>query len=212
MGLSEAVTLALYAAAAITAVALARRDQRHGPVAWCLCAILACDLAQRGLKQLLPPECDVRIGWAAWLRHLYQGAWIAIILARPAMAMALWIRRRPWLVVAAGLVLWAHVVDGYPELRLASLLELYTDVEFFGAAASALAFGVWAWRRPSDEIAAPSASCGAVLCAASLAVTVVPSLSGPGLLEHWLDAVKLHGLALALVLGLQARALWSAGS
>ncbi len=203
----RALTLGLYAAAAITAVALARRDKRHRPVAWCLAAILALDVARLGLKQLLPPGPEVRTGWDAWLRHLGQGAQVGVFLARPAMAMRLWVGWRPWLVVAAGAALWAYVVGAYPGLRGVPLLELYSDVEFCGAAASVLTFGLWAWRRPSDEIASPPATCGVVLCGASLAVTVVPSLTGALTLEHWPAIVALHAIALALVIGLQLREL-----
>jgi hypothetical protein len=204
---AQLVTLGLYAAAAGTAIALARHDKRHRPVAWCLAVILALDVARLGLKQLLPPGPEVRVGWDAWLRHLGQAAYVGIILARPAMAMRLWIGWRPCLVVAAGAAVWFHVVASYPGLRLAPLLELYSNVEFTGAAGSVLFFGLWAWRRPSAEIAATPMCCGVVLCGASLAVMVVPGLTGPGLLEHWLDAVKLHGVALAVVVGLQLREL-----
>lgn len=83
----QAATLALYAAAAIAAVALTRRDPRHRPVAWYLCAVVALDGGRWVRALLLEPSPGPRVGWDLVLRHAEVGLYLASILALPALAV-----------------------------------------------------------------------------------------------------------------------------
>lgn len=203
------VVLGLYIITAVTAVTLARRDPRHKPVAWYLAAVLSLDVLRLGFSQLLPLGPAERQGTALLLRHLDQGAYLGLILAPSAMAMALFLRRRPWPVLVAHVVFWAMVVLSYPVLRGFKLLELYSAAELSGGLASVGMFAMWTRQRAEATVSIKS---GTVLAFARLAVVLVPALVGEGALANWLAIVGLHGVALAVVLALQLRVLLSDGS
>lgn len=200
----SAVVLGLCAVTAAMAAIVAFRDSRHRPIAWYLVAILGLDLLRLGLRQLLPPGPTERQGAALLLRHLDQGAYLGLILAVPAMSMALFLRRRPWVIAVVHVAIWTAVVIGYPVLRGVALLRLYTAIELAGGIASAGMFIMW--TRSHEGASVPIMS-GLVLAAASLATVVVPSLVGEGALVLWPVIVALHGVAFAVVMVLQLRVL-----
>jgi hypothetical protein len=205
MSTLRALVMIICVATTAAGLVLARRDARHRPVAGYLAAVLGLDLLRLGLHQVLPPGSGERHGVALLLRHLDQGAYLGVLLAPAAMAMSLFLRRRPWPIVVAGAAAWAMVVLSYPALRGADLLRFYTAVELAGGLAAAGMFVTWArssWLSCSVPIMA-----GIVLIAASLASIAVPALTGAGALARWPAIVALNGVALAAVLALQLRAL-----
>jgi hypothetical protein len=202
----RAIQLALCAGAAVAAVALVRRDARHKPVVWYLVAVFGLDLLRLGLHQLLPSGPAVRQGSVVVLRHADQAVYVALLMAVPAMAVRLFLRRRPWMIAAAGLVLWLAIVVSYPGLRGDVLLELYSVVELAGALLAVGCFVTWAKSPQAEEGSAPIQS-GIILAGASLATVIVPSLFGALSLERWDAIMALHALAFAAVLVLQLRSL-----
>jgi len=207
----RALVMIIGVAAAAAAPVLARRDARHRPVAWYLVAVLGLDLLRLGLHQALPPGPGERHDVALLLRHLDQGAYLGLLLAPAAMAMALFLRRRPWPVAVAGAAAWAVVVFGYPALRGADLLRVYTAIELAGGLAAVGMFLTWT-RSPrlDEERHSAPVMTGIVLVGGSLASVAVPALTGDGTLARWPVIVALNGVALAAALALQLRALLGA--
>lgn len=142
----QLTTLALYAAAAGAAVALARRDRRAWPVAAYLGATVVLD-GCRWLRALLLPSAEgIRTGLDLWLRQAEVGLYLASILALPAMAVVLYLRRgyRELPIVAAAWVFLATWIAGsYPELRGAALLRIYDLVELGAVVAALGCAGSW---------------------------------------------------------------------
>lgn len=228
----KATVLALYVAAALTALAVSRRDRQHRPVAVYLCAVLALDALRTGLEvYLLPPLASPYQGWQLAVRHLDQGAYLALLLAGPALAVAVFCARRipcsrpqptmrsppktlvpgPWWPIAgAWAALWLVGWLGYPELRGDALLECYSAVEAAGAVVALLLFARWAWRHPellAVRGAPLAAKAAVILLGASLVVSALPSLAGAETLAQWPAIVGVTGVALAAVLCLQLQAL-----
>jgi hypothetical protein len=194
----HAVQLALAMAAGVAAW------RRRGPVAWYLSAVVGLDLLRLGLAQLLPPEPPGALSGGLLLaRHLSEAAYLGLILAVPALSMALFLRRRPWPVAGAWLAAVLVVVAAYPELRGPELLRAYSALEVVGGLAAVGCFVVWLRRRERLTV---DHACGIVLVSASLATVALPPLLGAGTLERWPVIVALHALAFGVVLGLQ---LWA---
>jgi hypothetical protein len=195
----HAIQLALAAAAGLAAW------RRRGPVAWYLVVVVGLDLLRLGLRQLLPPGPAAREGFALLLRHASQAAYLGLILAIPALAMALFLRRRPWPVAGAWAAVALVVVATYPELRGPELLRAYSALELVGGLGAVGCFV--AWRRRRERLTVEHA-CGIVLISASLATVALPPLLGAGVLERWPVIVALHALAFGVVLALQLRERW----
>jgi hypothetical protein len=152
----------------------------------------------------MPLEPAVREGFTSYLRHVDQAAYLGLIALLPAMAMVLFLRRRPWPVAGAWLAALVWTVAFYPSLRGADLLWFYTGLELAGALASVGLFITWLGRgtRTTTPI-----MCGLVLISASLTSVLLPPLVGEGTLARWPVIVALHAVSLAVVLVLQLRAL-----
>jgi hypothetical protein len=169
-------------------------------VAWYLAAVVALDLLRLGLTHVVPTgPGPPRVGLELLLWHVDQAAYLGLILAVPALAMALFLRRPPWPVAAAWATAALVVAATYPELRGPELLRAYSALELAGGIAAVGCFISWLWRR---ERLTTSHACGIVLISASLATVLLPSLVGAGALERWPVIVALHAVAFAVVLGL----------
>jgi hypothetical protein len=207
-------TLALLVVAAGAAAMLARRDIRNRPVARYLAAVTAIDLIRWIGVLLFPPAPIPREGWDQVLRHAESAAYLAAILALPAMAMALFLQCRllgmpPWVwCTGFGLSVWSWLVGHYPELRGRDLMQLYGDIELAGLAASIGCFIMWL-RSPlllKDGPSAPVLS-GLALIAGVGATAAVPRITGDWLLASWEQVVAANATGLALVIVLQLRPL-----
>jgi hypothetical protein len=209
--LAAAVKL-LYLAAFLAALAVGYRNRRHRPVAVYLGAVLAIDMIRAAAEAcLLPPPPRPYQGWLLLLRHLDQGAYFALLLAGPALALAVFTGLKSrWPIAVTWAALWLVGWLGYPELRGGALLKLYSAVEAAGGLLAVVLFVRWALRHP--ELLAikgvpPAVAVSVVLLGASLVASVLPSLAGAQTLARWPAIVGLHGVALAAVLVLQLRAL-----
>jgi hypothetical protein len=209
--LSVAVQL-LYFAAFLAALAVGHQSRRHRPVAVYLGAVLAIDLIRAAAEAcLLPPPLGAYQGWLLLLRHLDQGAYFALLLAGPALALVVFAGLKSrWPIAGTWAALWLVGGLGYPGLRGDTLLELYSAVEAAGGLLAVVLFVRWALRHP-EQLAIkgvpPAVAASVVLLGASLVASALPSLAGTQTLARWPAIVGLHGVALAVVLALQLQAL-----
>jgi hypothetical protein len=205
----HALLLALTAAALVASAVAARRDAAHRALVGYLAAVLVADLVCLALAQALPPlpagtECAAvppHVGWVAVARHVYQGAYIVLLLAPAGLALRVFGTRRLVELTAAGLALWAIVVATYPALRCSELLTAYTAAELCGGLCAVLAFCGWLRRRDPREAVTPPQRAAIVVGAGSLAVVALPQLAGAELLEAWPAVQALNAVVMALVLG-----------
>lgn len=211
MAALQLAALSLYVAAAATGHLVTVRDSHHRPVAWYLTGIVALDLLRLGRSALLPPANDPRVGWELVLRNLEAGAYLAVILALPALAVVLFLRRHPGPVLGAWALLWLFVVASYPDLRGESLLGLYGCIEAASFAVSAGCVLSWA-RSPrllKDRLSSHIVS-GLAIIAGSGAVLLLPQLRGLGLVTNWTAVVAVNAVMIACVLVAQLRQLTEA--
>lgn len=198
--------LALYVAAGVVAVVLARRDRRHRPVAWYLVTIVAIDLLQLGRAALLPEATGPREGWQLLLRHAECGLYLASILALPAMAWGLFMKGRPVSMLVPGLFIWGWLIGGYPDLRGEALMRLYDFIELGSVVASAGFFITWLRsERPAEERRSTPVMSGLALLAGTMAVTAMPALGHGSVLESWPIVVAANAAVVAMVLAFEVR-------
>ena len=202
--------LVLLVVTAAAAVALAKKDRCHRPVAWFLVGLATLDLARLGLSRLLPATSAPREGSALIVRHAEAAAYLGAIMLLPAMTMALFLRRRPWAIGALYLAIWVVLTASYPAIRGHELMLIYTFIELAGVVASVGFFIMWL-RSPrvlEDSRSVPIMS-GLALIGASLAIVVLPQLTGPETMAKWPIVVATNALALAFVLVFQLRHLFA---
>jgi hypothetical protein len=206
----QLATMALYVASAGAAVALARRDPGHRPVAAYLTAIVGLDGLRLARAAVLPASDGPRVGWELLVRHVECGAYLASILALPALAVVLFCRWRVGPLVAAGGALWLWLCGSYPELRGAGLMRIYQAVELGGVVlcGGCLAEYLRSPRLLIEGAPVPILS-GLALIAGTGAVTLIPRLTGESLLESWPAVVATNATMLGVVLVLQLRQLLS---
>lgn len=203
MTTEHAAQLTACAFAAVPALVLTRRDPRHRPIAWYLCAVFVFDLLRYGLEHVLPAGPAIRTGSALWLRHLGQLAYTGLLVAVPAMTMALFLRWRPWIVVACGAAIWLVTAAAYPALREDDLLFVQWLVELAGGIAAAGMYVMWLRSKEREQALLLSIWCGVLMAAASLATVILPSLAGAKILDHWNVYVLVHAVVFGVVAALQ---------
>ena len=208
------ITLVLFAISAGAAIAVARRDERHRPVAAYIATVLAVDIGRLIVAQLLPPAAPASpyTGTLRALWHVEQSAYLGSILALPAMFMALFLRRRPWLIGGIWLISAVLLAALYPGVRGAALLRVYSAAELAAALACVGFFVTWlASGRVSEDGVTVSVICATTLLGAHLMVAVMPQLGGAKTLITWPVVVATHAIITAIVLVLQLRVLWKNG-
>jgi hypothetical protein len=202
------------AATVIAAAWLSWQDARHRPVLGYAALVFVANMMRHMLDGMLiqlaatsagpPPP---REGLDLMLWFVDKAARISLIAAILALAMGLFTRRRPWIPVAAGVLLWLAVIGSYPDLRGPVLLEVLWLAELAGSIAAAGLFVAWARSPNRHDLPAVSVWCGIMLVGASLATTVLPSLAGEKAAESWPVVPAVHVVAFTVALLLQIRAL-----
>jgi len=202
-------SMALLAGATAAAVALARKNKLNRPIAWYLVGIVALDLVRLGVSQLLPttPPSAPVVGSVLFARHVDVAAYLGQIMLLPAMTMALFLRKRPWIIGVVYLAIAVVLIASYPSIRGNELLEIYTGIELASVVAS---FGFWImWlcspRLTEDRAVSVHITSGVVLTSTNMATVVLPPLTGPGILAKWPIFVALHASSFAFVLVFQLR-------
>jgi len=208
--------LALYAAAAVAAVATCRKKAASSPaqdscrlvVAYLIAVVLLDGL--RWLRALLlEPATGPRVGWDLVLRHAEVGLYLGSILALPAMAVALfsepgrhgdrWVT--PVVLGSVWLHTWIWIASSYPDLRGAALLRVYDLVEAGAVVVSLGCAGVWLRRLIRGEAeCSPAHLAGLALIAGPTASCCVSWLSRATVLDGWPYIVAGNAVAVAAAL------------
>ena len=200
-------TLTLFVATTAAAVAVAKKEKRHRPVAWYLVSVVGLEQVRFGLSQLLPATTEQREGLALAVRHADMAAYLALIMVVPAMNMALFLRKRPWIIGVVYLATAVVLIASYPAIRGNELLEIYTAIELAGVIASVGFWIMWVFspRLTEDRAISVHVTSAVVLTSTNMATVVLPALTGPEVLAKWSIIVALHATAFAFVLVFQLR-------
>ena len=135
------------------------------------------------------------------------------MFAVPALALALFLRRRPWAIAGAWLAAFVVLAVMYPGLRGGTPIDVYTALELACALAGFGFCFMWAQspRLVKDgALSLPTVAC-VVLMVANVISTLTPRIFEIDLLTVWPALVGLQGAAFGLVLVAQLRLLLGKG-
>jgi hypothetical protein len=199
--LFDGAAFALRAVVAALAVLLARRHHGHRPVAIFLVAQAMIDPLSWWLNH---GPLDVPRPYTGALRVLFhadQAGFISWSLGIAAVCTAVFLRRRPWSVLGAGVVAFAALVVGYPApLRGAALGRAYAVIDAVAVIWSLGCAIVWTKRSARPR---PEQACALVLGGMDIALFFGPyAPPAPWPFESWSSAQVVYMLmfcALALV-------------
>lgn len=182
----------------------ARDRPEHRPVAALLTIGLVSDLARQALRTAVFFPARERFAGApytGWTR-VAADADNALVLAYPAaiVAVAMWVflRRRPWPVAAFWALAVAALAVAYPATRGAVLSRCYLGAELVAIAVTVGAAAMWRWRREPPTLT----HAVALLLGASEAATLVTFRKGvftswplaqAGYVTLYLIVIVLHG-------------------
>jgi hypothetical protein len=198
------VVVVLSGVATALAWRVARGRPDHRPVAALLTVGFASDLARQALRTAVFLPARERFAGApytGWTR-VAADADNALVLAYPAaiVAVALWVflRRRPWPVAIGWAVAVAALAVAYPVTRGAVLSRCYLGAELLAIAVTLGAAAMWLWRREPPTLT----HAVALLLGASEAATLVSfrkglftswTLAQAGYVTLYVILIVLHG-------------------
>jgi hypothetical protein len=169
--------LALSTAVTIVSWLVAARRSEHRPVALFLTLSLGADLGRWGLTALVLIPERVRSGGApftGWYRvacDIDPALFLAGQAGLAALAMWVFLRRRPWPVAVAWAVAVAALVVTYPTTRGAVLQRCYLAAELATVAVVAGCYVMWWWRREKPSF---SNVCTLLLGSGQVAILIGP--------------------------------------
>lgn len=169
------VGVALAGVLAVLAWWIAWRRRVHRPIAWFVTANLVADLVLWTLTKNVLAPARLAIGaapYAGWDRvafHVHQAAFLVWPAGIAAVAVAVFVRRRPWPVLGAFAAAVAGIAAAYPAVRGAALARVYFAAELLALLVAAGAGVTWWWRRKRPVL---STDAGGVLALAQIGVTV----------------------------------------
>jgi hypothetical protein len=210
----ELVTYALSLGATALAWTLVRRRHEHRPFAVLLTVGLVSDVVRRLLHvYALPPAHVVAAGspLSGVVRtafHVEQAMFLSWLAALTAASLHVFLKRRPWPVVAVWALAVLALAITYPVTRGAALQRVYLWIEAATLAAS-LGFVV-AWiRSPDRESPAFHQVCVALVLGTELTSLFVGPWKAVDLFAAWpLAQLAYAGLFVFLIL-LQGGVLWT---
>ncbi len=148
----------LYAVVVALAWAVAERRPDHRPVAWLLTLGLAVDVVRAGIQAnvLQPTRAAMGTGPFHGFARAAFNVDEALFLAWPAgiAVCAAWVflKRRPWPVLAVYGLVAATVMGTYPTVRGAALARVYLGVELAALVVGLGSFITWAWKRETPNL------------------------------------------------------------
>jgi hypothetical protein len=198
--LFQATTIAL-------AFLLCKKRPQHRPFAvWALVALLA-DILR--CLSAIPFPWLLREGPFHGLKRAVFHADQALFLLEPvglaAIAWIVFLARRPWAPLAAGVVLWLVLVLGYPTLRLEPLARAYAIIQGGAILVSLGTLVLWMRRKAPPRTEHAAVSLATVIAIALYDGPYAPSVALPFwswesaqtiFLVLWAGQALLHTLAL----------------
>jgi hypothetical protein len=203
------VAFALHVVAAGLAAVVAWRRPEHRPVAAFLCG-MAIAAALRWVLltwwvvpfQASFPDAPLT-GSALLAAHLDTALWFAWPAGLAGSAVAVFLKRRPWIVAGAWVVATAAVAVAYPATRGDALRRVYLAALLLSLVVSYGAIGMWARKR--ESVTLPRTS---VLL---IVLFETSTLFGPWLgdpFATWWKAQILYSMLYGSLIALQGGALW----
>jgi hypothetical protein len=213
------LTILFEIGAAMMAVPVARARAEHGPVAVFLVGTTIANAARLAIiSYVLDPARDAMraagvdpaaVPFTEWVKvaTIVESAlfllWPAGIAA---LAMAVFLRRRPWVVAAVWTSTSVVLAVGYPALRGAALAREYLAAEVASLLVGVGCFVSWLPRRREREVGLPI-TVTMLLIAVGLAGLVV----GPwrfGIFDRWVLAQVTYAITYAVIFVLEGGFLW----
>jgi hypothetical protein len=213
-------TRAALVLATLAALVLARRRADHRPVAAFLVIVTVVSFLRAGLGAYVfgPARAEMRAaglepamvpftGGDRLAFYVEMAAFLAWPAGVAALTMAVYARRRPWIVGLIWAGLSAAMAYAYPLTRGDVLRRCYLGVQIAALLASAGAITMWAWKRER-----PTLPHAVVLC---IVVVDFGTLIGPYLGNPFTNWDRAQALYLVLYTGIaiiQGGSLWRTSS
>jgi hypothetical protein len=206
---------ALYAALVIATVLaweLALWRPEHQPIAYLLTVELASNVAQRAMHPVLL-HWLATLGdatWTGWPRvvaHVSQALFMVWPAALAAIALVVFLGRKPWPVMACYAVVVAGLVALHPKARDGSLPRVYAAVQMVGLLVAVGSAAMWYLSSRRTRRRANTAQAALMF----ILSVEVPSIAGAwriGIFAHWHLAQIAYLIMFVLLILLQAVFLW----
>lgn len=203
------VAFVLQVVAAALAGVVARGRPEHRPVALFLGGMTVAAAARWVLLtwwvvpfQATFPDAPLT-GGALIAAHVDTALWLAWPAGLAAMAIAVYLRRRPWVVLGAWVVATGAIMAAYPATRGDTLRRCYLAALLLSLVASFGSIGTWARKRESMTL--PRA------CVLLVVLFETSTLFGPWLgdpFATWWKAQILYAMLYGGLIALQGGSLW----
>lgn len=140
--------LALKAIATALSLALARRRRQYRPVAAFLVLVTVADFGRAWLHvSFLDAAPRPYVGAMRILGEISGALWLTWATGLSALSIAVFQKRRPWIVAVLYVVVVAALAAQYPAVRAESLRKVYLATELAALAVSIGSIVPWAVRR-----------------------------------------------------------------
>jgi hypothetical protein len=203
-----AALYALALVAAILGVVLARRDTEHRPVAAFLLFSLASDIIRNRLLAWVIQPARAMLGsvpFSGWVRVAADIEGVLFVAWRAGIAaLAVWmfIRRRPWGVVVATVAAVAFMVATYP--RGEELRRFYLVAEL---ASLCLALGCFiSWLVSDRKVTIPAVSSAIIVAVEFAFVTGGPYRAD--IFANWISAQNMLVVLYVSLIAVQGVSIW----
>lgn len=203
------VAFLLHVGAAVLAGVVAWRRAEHRPVAYFLGAMAGAAAARWVLLtwwivpfQASYPEAPLT-GAALAATHVDTALWLAWPAGLTAMAVAVYLKRRPWIVAGVWAVATVAIAAAYPVTRGDVLRRCYLAALLASLLVSFGAIGMWAGKR--ESVTLPRA------CVLLVVLFEASTLLGPWLgdpFRTWWKAQILYSMLYGALIALQGGSLW----
>ena len=205
-----ALTFALLVIAASTAAMVAWRREDHRPFALFLVAMVVCSAARWVLVTwwLVPFRASYLdtplAGPALVAAHVDAALWLAWPAGLAASAVAVFMRKRPWLVGAAWALASLAIAFAYPATRGDVLRRCYLAAELAALVVAAGSVGMW--TRLHQSVTLPRACVLLVALFDFATVVMGPWVGDP--FRDWHKAQILYSMLYGSLILMQGGSLW----